>query len=517
MEENIITPHDFFMIVKRRKWSVLIPALVVFLIAVLIAVLLPSYYKSTSTILIENQEIPSDFVMATVTSFAEQRLQTINQRVMSTSKLIELIDQFNLYPDLKEKWTTEEIIEEMKEDINLETISTDVIDRRTGRPTTATIAFTLSYEGKNPSTVQKVTDTLTSFFLKENLQVREKQTMEATAFLSEELEKVKTDLKELDNKIYAFKQKHTNELPELLQINLQSLDNTEQTITRQSEQLRNLKEREEYLQTQLSGITPELKEDIDRKRIDELKMNLISLKSRFSDEYPDVVKLKAEISELEKQHGKSEKQGPDNPTYITLASQLAGTQSEISSIKRQIDELKKIHEIYQSRIETTHSIEGTYNSLLIEQNNTKIKYEDLMRKVMEAQMAHGLEKEQKGERFTLIDPARLPEKPFKPNRLAIILIGFVLGIGAGIGTASLMEFSDDSVRSATSLSRATSFPVLAVIPQIVTKKDQAKTRAKQIAVATGICTTLITALTLFHFLYMDINVFWAKLMRQIAF
>jgi len=517
MEENVITPHDFFMIIKRRKQSILIPALVVFLISVLVAALLPSYYKSTSTILIENQEIPSDFVMATVTSFAEQRLQTINQRVMSTSKLIELINQFNLYPDLKERWTTEEIIDEMKEDINLETISTDVIDRRTGRPTTATIAFTLSYEGKNPSIVQKVTDTLTSFFLKENLQVREKQTMEATSFLSEEMEKVKTDLKELDNKIYAFKQKHTNELPELLQINLQSLDNTEQTMNRLSEQLRNFKEREEYLQTQLSGITPELKEDIDRKRIDELKMQLISLKSRFSDEYPDVVKLKAEISELEKQNGNLGKQGPDNPTYITLASQLAGAQSEISSIKRQIDDLKKTREIYQRRIETTHSVEGTYNSLLIEQNNTKIKYEDLMRKVMEAQMAHGLEKEQKGERFTLIDPARLPEKPFKPNRLAIILIGLVLGIGAGIGTASLMEFSDDSVRSAASLSQMTSFPVLAVIPQIITKKDQAKTRVKQIAVATAICAALITALTLFHFLFMDINVFWAKLMRQIAF
>ncbi|MFH2067468.1 MAG: chain-length determining protein [Pseudomonadota bacterium] len=517
MEEQTISPHDIILIIQRRKWSLFLPLFFVFAASIAIAMLIPSYYKSTATILIENQEIPSDFVMATVTSFAEQRLQMINQRIMSAAKLTELINQFNLYSDLREKWTIEEIIEKLKEDISLETISTEVIDRRTGRPTTATIAFTLSYLGKSPETVQKVTDTLTSFFLKENLQVRERQTQEATSFLEEEMRKVKLYLDELDDKISTFKKDHSNALPEMLPINLQGLSSADQTITRLTEQLRSFQEREEYLQTQLSGVTAERKEDLDQNRIEDLKMNLISLKTRFTDEYPDVVKLKAEIAELEKQQKAAVNKTPDNPTYITIASQLAGVQSEIGSIKRQIIDAEKTREDYQIHIEKTHGIEGSYNALIIEQNNSKIKYEDLMRKVMEAKMAHGLEKEQKGERFTLIDPARLPEKPFKPNRLAIMLIGLVLGIGAGIGSAALMEFSDDSIRDTNRLSQATAFPVLGVIPEIVTQKDRSIKRKKIIAAALGLCSTIIVVVALFHFLYMDLDVFWAKVMRKLSF
>jgi polysaccharide biosynthesis transport protein len=517
MDEQTISPHDIMTIIKRRKWNLLLPLILVFTITTAIAFLIPSYYKSESTILIENQEIPSDFVMATVTSFAEQRLQMINQRVMSTKKLIELIDQFNLYADLREKWTVEEIMEKMREDIHMETISTEVIDRRTGRPTTATIAFTLSYLGKDPGTVQKVTDTLTSFFLKENLQVRERQTQEATSFLEEEMKKVKQYLEELDIQLSNFKKQHSNELPEMLQVNLQGLNNTEMMFSRLEEQLRNSKEREEYLQTQLSGIKAEMKDDLDQKRIEDLRMNLISLRTRFSDEHPDVVKLKAEIAGLEKQQGVSGKKSPDNPTYITIASQLAGVQSEITSIKRQIEEVEKSRGEYQQRIEKTHSIEGSYNALITEQNNSKMKYDDLMRKVMEAKMAHGLEKEQKGERFTLIDPARLPEKPFKPNRLAIMLIGLVLGIGAGVGFAALMEFSDDSIRDTNTLSQATSFPVLAVIPEIITRKERSGKIRKQIIFGFSLCGIFFISLALFHFLYMDLNVFWAKLMRKLAF
>jgi polysaccharide chain length determinant protein (PEP-CTERM system associated) len=517
MEEQTISPHDIILIIQRRKWSIVSPLILIFAVSAAIALLIPSYYKSTATILIENQEIPADFVMATVTSFAEQRLQMINQRIMSGAKLTELINQFNLYPDLRDKWTVEEIIEKLKEDIRLETISTEVIDRRTGRPTTATIAFTLSYMGKSPETVRNVTDTLTSFFLKENLQVRERQTQEATSFLEEEMRKVKLYLDELDEKISAFKKDHSNALPEMLPINIQGLSSADQTISRLTEQLRSFQEREEYLQTQLSGITAERKEDLDQNRIEDLKMNLISLKTRFSDEYPDVVKLKAEIKELEKQQKVLTRKTPDNPAYITIASQLAGIQSEITSIRRQIIDVENTREDYRQRIEKTHGIEGSYNALIIEQNNSKIKYEDLMRKVMEAKMAHGLEKEQKGERFTLIDPARLPEIPFKPNRLAIMLIGLVLGIGAGIGFAALMEFSDDSIRDTNRLSRATSFPVLGVLPEIITQKDQSIKRKRQIAAALGICSTIVVAVVLFHVLYMDLNVFWAKVMRKLSF
>jgi len=521
MENNTMTMDEYLAIVKRRKWSFIFPAILVFFIAAIVTFALPSIYKSTTTILIEEQDVPTEYVKTSVTSYAEQRLQAIYQRILSYSRLLDLINRFNLYPELKVKWTTEEIVAEMRDDITLEPISTDVVDRRTGRPSVATIAFTLSYEGKNPRTVQRVSNTLASLFLEENLQVREKMAKETSGFLEQEVERVKVKLTELDGKLAVFKENHVNELPDLLQVNMQSLNNIESNIQRLGEQLRSVKEREGYLQTQLASI-PRIEENMDKRRLDELKVQLVHLQTRYSEQYPDVIKTRAEISELEKRLKTSKavlnsKDGdtPDNPAYITLASQLSSTQSEIKSINRQIREAEKTAELYRKRITSTPKVEETYKAILIERNNTQLKYDDLSRKYMEAKVAQGLEKEQKGERFTIIDPARLPELPDKPNRLAILLIGMVLGIGAGVGWASFREFTDPSIRNPESLVTATSFPVLASIPIITTKEDFQKRKKRRNILAISLILTGLTGLLIFHFFIMDLNVFWAKLMRAL--
>ncbi len=523
MEGNNISLSDMILVIKRRKWALILPTLFIFLAALVLAAVWPSYYKSDATILIEEQEIPSDFVMATVTSYAEQRLQTINQQIMSSTRLLELINRLGLYSDLRNKWTTEEIVAKMREDIKFATVSADVIDRKTGRPTTATIAFTLSYEGKDPGQVQQVANELASFFLQENLKVRERQTVEASQFLEEEMNKVKAHIDELEKTISEFKEKNINKLPELLQVNLQTLNNIEQSVDRMKEDFRALKEREGYLQTQLAGLSPEYGYDIDQRRLAELKVQLVTLESKFSNEYPDVMKVKAEIAELQKRltviNGKSKGVSPqsDNPTYITLSSQLASTRAEIESVQRQIRDAEKKRYEYGLRIESTPKIEGHYNALIAERNNNKAKYDDLMRKLMEARVAHGLEKEQKGERFNLIDPARLPEKPFKPNRLAILLVGLVLGLGVGIGLVSILEFSDDSVRHSFALSIATSFPVLANIPLIETKSDVKRNRIKRVVITSGMFSVIIIGIAAFHFLVMDLDVLWARFLRKMVF
>ena len=173
--------------------------------------------------------------------------------------------------------------------------------------------------------------------------------------------------------------------------------------------------------------------------------------------------------------------------------------------------------MYRQRIANTPKVEEAYKAILIERDNTQAKYNDLMRKHMEAKVAQGLEKEQKGERFTLIDPARLPENPEKPNRLAIMLIGMVLGIGAGVGWASLREFTDHSIRDSDSLVLATSFPVLASIPEIVTEEDIQRKKRKRVIMIVALVLSVIAGLIVFHFLVMDLNVFWAKLMRKLSF
>lgn len=501
--------------------SLVVPALAIIALSLAVALLLPSIYKSTATILIEEQEIPTDFVMTTVTSYAEQRIQQLTQRIMSFTRLMEVINRFNLYADMKERYTAEEIVDQMRKDTELKPVSAEIIDRRTGRPTSATIAFTLSYQGKNENTVLQVANMLTSLYLGENLKVRTKQAEETAGFLDAEVSRVKQELAEIEARVSEFKKVHINALPEVMQLNLQTLSGVERNIEVTGEQLRGHKEREGYLQAQLAGIKPHTeKEDelVSKKRIEGLKVQLVALNQRFSEEHPDVKKTRAEIAQMEERlAGISSKGGsgtPDNPAYITLSAQLASVRVEVQGLQRQIDKLSAEAVEYRRRIAATPKVEEEYNGLLAARASTQGKVNDLMRKVMEARVSHGLEKEQMGERFTLIDPPRLPEKPFKPNRLVIMLLGLVLGIGAGVGCAALREFSDDSVHTPEQLEAATEFPVLAGIPVIETARDIRRKRNRRMAYALGTVSALVAGILVFHFFVMDLDVFWARLARK---
>jgi polysaccharide chain length determinant protein (PEP-CTERM system associated) len=516
-----MTPRDVLTIARRRKWSLIAPFIGATVIALVMALSLPAKYRSKATILIEEQEIPADFVMATVTSFAEQRLQQINQRLMSTTNLEEIIKRFDLYQKMRAKRTSEEVIAQMRKDVHLKQISTEVMDRRTGRPTVATIAFSLSYEGEDsPETVQKVANVLVSLFLKGNLEVRERQTAETSQFLETEMERVRKELQTVELALSEFKEKHINELPELLQVNIQGLSNCERRIERLEEQLRSIKEREGYLQTQLANLSPFL-ENSDRQRLQALETELVTLKARYSDDHPDVGKITDEISALREKLSFDSRQmdnapnEPDNPAYITLASQLAGNRAEIETIHQQLKAYREYKILYETRIENSPKVEREYIELTGRQINIREKHNDLMRKHMEAKVAHGLEKGQKGERFTLIDPPRLPEKPFKPNRSAIIIGGVILGLIVGAGWSALREFTDQCVRSENRLSASTGFPVLGQVPHILSKSDRRRIVTRRLASGTATVLVVIVGVTAFHFLVMDLNVLWAKIDRKI--
>ncbi|MFH2093438.1 MAG: Wzz/FepE/Etk N-terminal domain-containing protein, partial [Pseudomonadota bacterium] len=482
MEENGLTPGDFIAILNRRKAALILPLLLFTAMAILAAFLLPSIYKSTATILIEQREIPAEYVTSSITTFAEQRIQSINQRILTSSRLQELIEEFDLYPELKEKKTRDEIIEKMRGDIFLEPVNVEIADRRSGKTGTATIAFTLSYEGENPAKVQRVASTITSLFLKEDIKVRTEQSSSAYDFLLVEKEKVQVQIDELEKQLAVFKEQNVETLPELFQLNQQALDNTQRNIEREKENFRSLKEKKEELEEELANTTVYLEDTElqneqkhqDENRLEMLKIELINLKSKFSDLYPDVKKIQQEIQGLTRKIAQSrneQKEKQKNPAYIILSSRLAGLKSDIGSTGRQIIELEKQADAYRLRLSATPGVEEKYNNLVAVRNNLYIKNTDLQAKMMEAKVAREFESKQKGERFTLVESARLPEKPDKPNRVAIILIGIVLGLGAGVGLASIVEFSDSSFRNAEALSKATGFQVLSEIPRIVTKED----------------------------------------------
>ena len=517
---------DILKILKRRKWSLIIPAVFIFFTATMIALVLPPVYRSASTILIEEQEIPAEFVTATVTSYAEQRIHMIRQIVLSFSSLSELVNRYNLYPNLRESWTMDQILTKMRNDIQVEPVSAQVKDPRTGRSTAVTIAFTLSYEGKDPETVFQVANTLTSLFLLENQQVRERKTFETTHFLELEMNRVRKELADLNSEIAAFKEIHMHELPELFQANLEGKERTERDIGRLNDQIRTLKDRESFLQSQIAGLSLGFGNE-DKKRLEELKIQLVYMRTRFSDEHPDVVKTRREIANLEKEIAQSRPglqtesasllnhADSENPAYITLSTQLASTGFEIESLNRQIVSHQQRAEEYRRRIELSPQAEKAYNNLLIERNNIQLKYNDLMGKYMESQMAHGLEKERKGERFTIMDPARFPERPFKPNRKVIILLGFMLAVAGGVGFAAIFEYSDNLIHDSRRLGLTMPYPVLVSIPIIETQADITKRRWKKITALIGLVILIIVGLYAFNSLIMDFENLWTKISMRL--
>ncbi len=233
-----------------------------------------------------------------------------------------------------------------------------------------------------------------------------------------------------------------------------------------------------------------------------------------------MIKTKQEIAELEKKlqipSGEPISGKPDNPVYINTTSQLAMTESEIDSLKKQIAGLQQKRDAVRRRLQDSPRVEEGYKALTGERNNLQLKYDDLMKKYMETRVATGLEKEQMGERFTLIDPPRLPQKPVKPNIPAILLIGFVLGIGSGAGLAGAREYLDQSVRSAEALARATGVAVLVSVPEILTARDLEAIRKRRRMTVRIVILAVLVGIGFFHFFIMDLNVFWAKLMRRLS-
>lgn len=519
MKNKTVKVEDIIGIITRRRRGFIISAFAVLLITGLLLSLWKPVYRATSTILIEEQEIPRDYVMATVTSYADERLQSINQRIMSGARLLEVINRFNLYADKRDKWTSEEIIENMrKKDIKFETKTAEVVDRRTGRPTEATIAFTVSYEGANPLVVQQVANVLASLYLEENIKVVGQQTASTTRFLEEEMNSVQADLAALEREMTAYKEKNPRALPELLQFNLQTLDWIERNRDQLVSQLRMLRERESYLQSELAAIAPE-KESQDRERLRELRVMLDGLTARYTREYPDVVRVTAEISELEKRMqsagGEQAADRPDNPGYVALSSQLASVVSEIDSVKRQIEEVDRKGIDYRRRLEASPRVEEGYRRLLIERNNTQAKYDDLMNKFMEAKVAAGLEEGQMGERFTLVDPPRVPEKPVRPNRPVMLFVGLILALGAGVATASVQEALDRSARSSEDIALNFQLPVLGEIPEIVTLEAEIGRRKRARYAAGIVAASVVVLIVLTHFLVADLNVLWAAFNRRL--
>lgn len=574
--EDQIDIRVYFDILKRRRKHFFLPALFVFCIVAVVTYLLPSIYSSSSTILIEAQNVPKELVQTTVSGYVEERMQSMAQVVLGRVRLLQLINKLNLYRELRDTHTTEEIVAKMQKDVALTPVQADVINPSSGRAATTTIAFTIAYKGKSPQTVALVVNELTSAFLEQNLKDREEKAQTAVTFLEKQREDLDRRIRVLEDKIAVFKQAHINELPELMQLNLQSMERLDKDLASLDEQLRTLANRKVYLEGQLATIDPLQRGGkvvmSPSEELDSLRRELIALKASRSSTHPDVQTLDARIRGLEAEYGtgvdsndlirqieaaekkltemrqkyapkhpdvrKAEKSvqelrarlanqpsprparsastQPDNPAYIALRTQISATEMDIQGLRAERANLLARYESFRTRLEKSPVVEQEYRTLQRDLSDAQQQYQQTVSRLMAAQEALVLEQEQVGEKMTLVAPPVVPEKPSSPNRLALLLVGFVLAVGSGVGVASLAEFLDSAVHSPEELATLTGAPVLAVIPYISTPREEQRRQHRRLAIWGGLTALAALVLAVVHFGFRPLDVIVFQVIHKMS-
>jgi polysaccharide biosynthesis transport protein len=304
--------RDFLAAARHRRAPLIITFTVSLLSFALLAVLLPPSYRSAGTILIEQQEMPQELVRSTVTSYADERVQVISKRVMTTETLLNIIRRYDLYPKERAKDSREALLARMRKDIGLKMISADVIDPRSGRPTSATIAFEVSYMNRSAELASKVANELTTLYLNENLNNRTQLARDAATFMESEGDRISRQIADLEVKLAEFKDRNQQKLPELTQFNMQLLDRADGELRDLQNHKDSLEQQQVYLEAQLVQLKPNSTVFSDTgERIvssaDRLKMarsQLDTARALYAPDHPDIIRLEREVAGLEKGVGK---------------------------------------------------------------------------------------------------------------------------------------------------------------------------------------------------------------------
>ncbi len=574
------TPNNlqyFLELWRFRKWYFLIPAVLIMAVAFTLAYKLPAVYQSSATILIEEQQIPPDFVRSLITGYADQHIQALTQQILSRTKLWEIIQEFNLYADLRQKYTQEELIDRMRKSIRLETVSAEMGGGRgRAKQEGMAIAFKISYQGEDPGTLQKVVGKLTSLYLEQNLKHREAQAQTTTKFLEAELTGLKERLLVLGQQIAAFKEKHEGLLPEMQQYNQAQAEKIESDLKSLDNSIKAYENQKTYLEAMLelaraggvaegrageTGISP-------RARLQALEILLADLRAKFSEDHPDIQKALREKAQLEKRTGPLGESGglrtqrltaleaelaqklgmyaPDHPEVRKLQKEIAAlkgagdkkpdlTEGRWAVSSAEVNILSQIQIInndiataranrlnleaklkeYRRRLEAAPKVEQDYLALQRDYQNTHIKHQDVMNKLMEARISEGMEEHQKGGKFTIIDAAYLPDVPIKPNRKLIVMLGLLFGLGGGLAAMIWAENTDHSIKRPEDLAHLTEMPPLGIIPRIVTPFDTAAKKRRRRLLAGITAASLVVGVCMFHFFYMDLYLVVNRLLKLI--
>jgi len=502
IEEQEYTKPDFeryLHLVQRRHLHFLLPLLVGWLVVWSASWFLPTRFKSSTLILVEEPTMPEKYVAPNVNENLQDRLQSITQQILSRTRLMTIIDKLHLYAGEKSRVTSDEQVERMRKDISIELVR----DSRNSEIS----AFRVSFSAHDPRVAQQVTNELTGLFITENLKVRQEESQGTTTFIEKQLEDARVSLAEQEEKVRKFQSAHEGSLPTQQSSNLQILGGLQGQLQTEQDFLNTAKQQRVYYQTlieQYKNLHPAAKTGegglpLDLTSIDQelakMQAQLTELSSRYTDNYPDVQKLRIQIAKTQRIRQEilnslktDPKQQADSTTLseadvqnsplLQLKSQLQANQLEIASRERSIATLQARIGEYQGRLNVEPETEQQLAELTRGYEQSKANYDDLLKKKNQSEMATDMERMQQGERFTVLDPPSLPGKPDFPNRLRFCEIGVGIGLALGSLVVLLFEFFDDRMHGEKEIKALLPVTVLAEIPEIQNPLDVKKEKRR---------------------------------------
>ena len=502
------TLDNVWPIVWRRKWLIVLPALVILTASTVYIRRLPDLYRSETLILVVPQRVPESYVRSTITARIEDRLNSITQQILSRTRLEQIVMDFNLYAkERADKELMEDIVERMRtRDIAINVVKGD--------------AFQVAYSSNDPRVAMRVTERLASLFIDESLRDREVLAEGTTQFLATQLDEARRQLVLTESKRQEYERTYNGELPSQESANLQGLHNTEMALQSVGEALNRDRERKLVLERSIADIvevpdpvTPASAGGVPTKdmrhtlafELQTAQQALLAAELKLRPEHPDVRKARRAVEDLENRLKAADLEQSlivDKPTVVTSMDpakrrRLTQAKAEFDTLDLQIrakeseeNRLRAMLAQYQARIEASPVRQAELASLTRDYDTQQQTYRTLLQKQAESQISANLEKRQIGEQFKILDAARVPEKPVSPNRPPLYFMSLMSALGIGIGLAVVLEFFDRTLRTEADVRAALNLLVLATVPAIRDAASATRRWRRNLAVGAGALTVL---------------------------
>lgn len=502
-----LTPADIVRILLRRKWLILLPAILGLAAASLVVRRLPNHYRSETLIMVMPQRIPDAYVKSTVTGKIEDRLATLTEQIQSRSRLERIILDLDLYKEERQKGAMEDVVRQLR---------SDIVVTQEGKE-----SFRVSYVSLDAQTAKTVTERLASLFIEENLRDRANLAQDTNQFLDAQLEDAKRRLIEHEKKLEEFRRRYSGQLPSQVPANIQAIQNTQTQLQSLVEATNRVRERRLLVERQIADVqtpeapTPPVITNPNRaddqagqttgQQLETAKARLNVLLTRAKPDHPDVRALERVIRELQtKLDAESRNTGGVTAQPVTVVeaqrikrlrdytAQLQDIDRELVDKQQQERHLRGIIADYQSKLDVVPTRESELVDLTRDYTTLQTSYQTLLAKREESKIAVDLERKNIGEQFRVLDPARVPERPFSPDRRLIRLGGAFGGLFLGLALAGFLEYRDTSFNAQDDVVRVLSLPVLAIVPQLTSALDEQAARRRHRRLF-GVGTVLVVA------------------------